>query len=131
MSLKFKMKYYQLAYLLSPQLNTQELQEIEKEITSYIEKEGILDKVENPLKRNLFYPIKKFKEAFLGSIYFFLEPAKLKDFEKKIKKEERILRFLITVEKSPKELPKEKKIRKPKKVEIEDLDKKLEEILGQ
>lgn len=124
------MKYYQLAYLILPTINSEEIKSLEKEITSFIEKEGVLDKVESPLKRNLFYPIKKFKEAFLASIYFFMEAEALKDFEKKLKKDERILRFLITLEKSPKEVVQEKKIRKPKKVEIEELDKKLEEILG-
>jgi ribosomal protein S6 len=52
------MRYYQLAYLISPELKKEEIEKIQKEITSFFEKEGVLDKVEEPLRRTLFYPIK-------------------------------------------------------------------------
>lgn len=126
------MRYYQLAFLLSPQLSKEEIEKIEKEIKEILEKEeGIVEKMESPLKRSLFYPIKKFKEAFLGDCYFFLEPEKLKNLEKKLKEKKEILRYLITSEKAPKKIPTAKKPTKPKKVELKDLEKKLEEILGQ
>jgi ribosomal protein S6 len=62
-------RYYQLAYLTSPELTKEEVEKIQNDLTSFLEKEGVLDKVETPLKRTLFYPIKKKNEAFLGAIY--------------------------------------------------------------
>jgi small subunit ribosomal protein S6 len=124
-----KIRYYQLAYLISPELKKEEIEMVQKDLTSFIEKEGVLDKVETPLKRMLFYPIKKKTEAFLGAIYFYLEPQKIKDLERKLKEEEKILRYLIVSEKAPKKIKIEKKLKKPEKVELEEIEKKIEEIL--
>ena len=124
-----RIRYYQLAYLLSPELKKEEIEKVQKDLTSFFEKEGVLDKVEEPLKRTLFYPIKKKTEAFLGAIYFYLESEKMKELEKKLKGEEKILRYLIVSEKAPKKIKIEKKIKKPEKVEIEEIEKKIEEIL--
>jgi small subunit ribosomal protein S6 len=124
-----RIRYYQLAYLLSPELKKEEIEKIKKDLASFFEKEGILDKVEEPLKRTLFYPIKKKTEAFLGTIYFYLEPEKIKELEKELKKEEKILRYLIVSEKAPKKVKVEGRIKKPEKVELEEIEKKLEEIL--
>jgi small subunit ribosomal protein S6 len=123
------MRYYQLAYLLSPELKKEEIEKIQKDLTSFFEKEGVLDKVEEPLKRTLFYPIKKKTEAFLGAIYFYLESEMIKELEKKLRGEEKILRYLIVSEKAPKRIKVEKKIAKPKKVELKEIEKKIEEIL--
>jgi ribosomal protein S6 len=126
-----RIRYYQLAYLLSPELKKEEIEKIQQNLTSFLEKEGVLDKVETPLKRTLFYPIKKKTEAFLGAVYFYLEPEKIKEFERKLKGEEKILRYLIVSEKAPKKIKVEKKIAKPKKVELKEIEKKIEEILGE
>jgi ribosomal protein S6 len=70
-----RIRYYQLAYLISPELKKEEIENLQKNLTSFIEKEGVLDKVEEPLKRTLFYPIKKKNEAFWGR-YIFIWKAK-------------------------------------------------------
>jgi ribosomal protein S6 len=125
------MRYYQLAYLISPELKKEDVERVQKDLISFFEKEGVLDKVEEPLKRTLFYPIKKKTEAFLGAIYFYLEPEKIKVLEKKLRKEEKILRYLIVSEKAPKKIKVEKKVKKPEKVELAEIEKKIEEILGE
>jgi ribosomal protein S6 len=122
-------RYYQLAYLTSPELTKEEVEKIQNDLTSFLEKEGVLDKVETPLKRTLFYPIKKKNEAFLGAIYFYLQSEKLKEFEKKLKEQEKILRYLIVSEKAPKKIKIEKKVKKPEKVGFEEIEKKIEELL--
>jgi small subunit ribosomal protein S6 len=124
-----RIRYYQLAYLLSPELKKEEIENIQNDLTSFLKKEGVLDKVETPLKRTLFYPIKKKTEAFLGAIYFYLESEKVKDLDKKLKREEKILRYLIVSEKAPKKIKIEKKVKKPEKVELEEIEKKIEELL--
>jgi len=121
--------YYQLAYLISPELKKGEIEKLQKDLISFFEKEGVLDKVEQPLKRTLFYPIKKKTEAFLGAIYFYLETEKIKELEKKLKEKGEILRYLIVSEKAPKKIKIEKKLKKPEKVKLEEIEKKIEEIL--
>jgi ribosomal protein S6 len=58
-----------------------------------------------------------------------MESEKVKELDKKLKGEEKILRYLIVCEKAPKKIKVEKKIKKPEKVELEEIEKKIEEIL--
>jgi len=128
------MKYYELTYLISPELSTEEIEKFQEKLRSLIIEGGGLDKIGNPIRKKLAYPIKKKNEAFLATLNFYLNPGKLEDLEKKLKGEEKILRFLIVTKKRPKILPeilvKPGKIVKPK-VELKEIEKKLEEILGE
>lgn len=127
------MRYYELAYLISSKVNQQELQEIQERVIGKIkELEGILDEENPALKRNLAYEIKGEKAAFLVSLIFFLEPEKISKLKERIEKEDKILRYLIIQKKAPKEkLLEVKRPKKPKKVELEKIEEKLEEILGE
>jgi ribosomal protein S6 len=127
------MRYYELTYLISPEVEKTKLKEIQEKILLAIRKYGgILDEENPALKRTLAYEIKKKKEAFLVSLTFFLNSEKLDDFKKEIEKEKEILRYLLFKKKAPKEKRiKVKKIEKPKKVELEKIEEKLEEILGE
>lgn len=146
------MKYYELTYLLAPDLSEEEGKLFQKKIQSLIQGEdGILTDSRNPLKRKLGYPIKNKGEAFLITLNFNLAPEKLGTLEKKLRSENQILRYLILTKPEvkislaggkkmppfskvlPSETYKGKKIVKPKekKVELKEIDKKLEEILGE
>lgn len=131
------MKFYELTYLISPEFSEEELKIFQEKVTSLIKNEGgEIKKIKNPIKKKLAYPIKKKNEAFLATLYFSLSPAKLKDLEKKLKSESKILRYLTLTEKEiakvkiPEIIPKVK-VPKVKKVELEKIEEKLEEILGQ
>jgi ribosomal protein S6 len=80
------------------------------------------------IERKTAYPIKKEEEVFLVSLDFNFSPEKIKDLEKKLKEENKILRYLILV-KEKKEKPAEKETLKKKKVELKEIEKKLKEIL--
>jgi len=145
------MKLYELTFLLTPDLSEEERALSQKKIQSFIQEEdGILTDSKNPLKRKLGYPIKKKGEAFLVTLNFNLAPEKLGSLEKKLRSENQILRYLILTKKRPKIFPaegkklpfsskilpsetyKDKIIVKPpkeKKVELKEIEKKLEEIL--
>ncbi|MCJ7786687.1 30S ribosomal protein S6 [Patescibacteria group bacterium] len=147
------MKLYELTLILTPDLSEEEGKLFQKKIQSFIQEEdGILTDSRNPLKRKLGYPIKKKVEAFLVTLNFNLAPEKLGNLEKKLRSENQILRYLILTKQrpkispvegkklpvSPKILPSEtyndKKIVKPpkeKKVELKEIEKKLEEMLGE
>ena len=145
------MKLYELTFLLTPDLAEEEGKLFQNKIQSLIQGEdGILTDSKNPLKRKLGYPIKDKREAFVVTLNFNLAPEKLGSLEKKLKSENQILRYLILTKPEPKvslvggkKMPfsakilpsktyKDKKIVKPKekKVELKEIEKKLEEILG-
>jgi len=130
------MRFYELTYLISPEVSKDELRELREKINSIIQKEGgVLNEASLPMKRDLAYPIQKQKEAFFINLNFYFEPEKMKNLEKELKSEKKILRYLILAT-TPIKVPlaKERKMskpKKPKKVELKEIEKKLEEILGE
>ena len=127
-----------------------------KEFISFIEsKEGIILRSENPVAKTLSYPIKKFGSGYFVVLEFKIEPEKLSELREKLEKEVKILRHVIII-KNPIRIRKERRSarkslfstetepknitvaeeeieeKKPvKKVELEDIEKKLDEILGE
>ena len=125
-------------------------------MSGFFSREGIFKNVSEPARKKLGYPIKKRKDAFLITLSFGLNPEKLKELEKKLKFDNQILRHTI-LEKIPAKIPEkikrplfaksiekkstfaesEKKtpeLKKPapaKKVELKEIDKKIEEILNE
>jgi len=133
------MQFYELTYLISSDLPEKEIKTLQSKIISLIqEKGGVLGVEEKlPFKRKLAYPVKEQSQAYLGVINFQLAAEKLIDLEKKIKLENQILRYLILAKKEPRvaKFPKKpprslRKMVKPK-VELKEIEKKLEEILGE
>lgn len=156
------MKNYDLCYLISPELKIEEANTLASKITGFVQNEsGLIRKSENPVPKTLGYQIKKQRSALWVNLEFSLEPEKLNAIEEKIKKESKILRYLITV-KNPPRREKEKRTKgkekspigekvskegnlvdssiiapvksletkeTEKKVELKDIDEKLEEIL--
>jgi len=140
------MKLYELTYLISFDLPEQEVKSLQEKIHTYIvENQGTLDKIEDIVKKRLGNPIKKQTAAYLANLIFYFNPEKIKDLEVKLKAEIQILHYIILT----KELKKIAKVprrmrpqittseeiirtsKKPKKVEIKEIEKKLEEILGE
>ena len=151
------MKLYELTYLITPDIPEEEINSFQKIINGFIQEEGgVLTEGKMPLRKKLAYPIKKKGTAYLGILNFNLAPEKLGEFEKKIRHQSQILRYLILVKKpaQTKEIPpltnifkkpkpsvfekvgeeklSPKKFMKPKeeKVELKEIEKKLEEILN-
>lgn len=134
------MKLYELTYLISPEVSEEELNSLNEKINSLIQKEaGVLNEVKIPIKKKLAQPIKKQREAFLTNLSFDLESDKLGDLERQLKAEKKILRYLILarpkikvtkVRKRPSKVIPKIPV-KEKKVELKEIEKKLEEILGE
>ncbi len=138
------LRNYELTYLISPELSQEELKSSQEKIISLIQNEGgIFNEANSPIKKNLFYPIKKKQSAFLVSLAFQLAPEKLDALEKQLRAEEKILRYLIISKQKIKPIATFRKrmiLKKPliprkkaadEKVELEKIEKKLEEILGE
>ena len=131
-------RFYEIACLLSSKLDEQELQKAQAHLKEIIEKAGGEIKQALGLKRiRLAYPIQKENEAYLADFEFYLESSNLLSLKETIQKENKILRFIVVKRLEKKEKPtatqpKQSLSQKssPKKVELKDLDKKLEEILN-
>lgn len=141
-------KNYELAYVLSPMIPEEEILQKAGQITTLIEEnKGLIRHVQEPRKIKLAYPVKKERTAYFGYTTFALAPEFLLSLEKKIKGGEILRRLLVEEEigrrppafraftSRPAPLPRQKVAprEEPKveeKLDLEALDKKLEEILG-
>ena len=129
------MRDYELTYLISKELNEEEAQNLQNKLISLIESEGgVLISQKAPIKKKLAYPVKKQPIAYLATINYQLAPEKLSDFEKKLKTEASILRYLIVLlpsltQPAKPTVPLIKKPTPTKKTKLEEIEKKLDEIL--
>ncbi len=148
-------KKYEIAYLISPEVSDEEVFGEAGKITTAIQNAGgLIDRIEEPKKRRLAFMIKKFRNASFGWTAFTLARGKLAEFKKNIDVSQKtIFRYLITEmpklrivpQKYPRLISRPKPNDTPKqytgkitppatqpeeKMNIEELDKKLEEILG-
>ena len=130
---------YELTYIINPNLSEQEVVTQTDKVAGFInELDGEIKKETTIQKRKLSYPIKKEKEGYFISLDFQLSSDKLEKLNHQLKQEKDILRYLIIIKKIQKLRPmrvkkfKEriKMAERPKeKVKLEELDKKLEELL--
>lgn len=138
-------KNYEIAYLLSPSIPEGEVLTHAGKFTTLIEgSKGVVRHVEAPKKIKLSYSVKKERNAYFGWTAFTMAPSYLADLEKKVKAQ-KLLRHLTIQHEEMRRVPqfrpqtvrpfKERPIpREPEKPEekldLEALDKRLEEILG-
>ena len=132
------MKNYELTSLISSEISETEAQQVQSQIVALIQTEGgILLEEKMPFRKKLAYPVKKQSQAYLSILVFQLEPEKLMGLEKKLKEVSQILRYLFLIKQPVKEAkiapfarrPKIIKTEKEKKVDLQDIEKKLDEIL--
>lgn len=145
-------KKYEVVYLLSPSLTDEEALTQAGTITSLLEDAGgITRRVEEPKKRKLAYAIKKNSYAYFGWTTFAMLPEQVILFNKKLLHQPHILRYLVVeeevearppilrtlmhptlsnVQKSRASIPQEVQKNTEERLDLEALDKKLEEILG-
>jgi len=139
------MRYYELTYLISSNLPEKEAKVLQEKISALIlESQGALGETKELVKKKLEYPIRKQGAAYLAILNFHLNPEMVENLEKKLKSENQILNFIILIKKPEKITEISKKIsvspisqesfkssEKSKKVELKEIEKKLEEILGE
>lgn len=152
---------YELAYLISGQIDEAKAQELAKKIEKRIEENSVILSSIEPKKIKLAYIIKKQQDGYLVSVDFTSDPKNLIEISKEMEKETDVLRFL-TIKKSPEKQKEEvlkkaieqkidektteasveptikekKKKEKPvekeyKEEDLKKIEKDLDEILGQ
>lgn len=127
---------HELTFIADPGLSEENLAGLIKKIKEFIEtREGRIVKDFVTKKTRLSYPVKKQTNGLLCSVDFELERGNIEALAKEIKEDKNILRHIIVNKEviRPKPLTlKPAKIQpksKQTKIKIEELDKKLEEIL--
>ncbi len=145
-------KNYEVAYLLAPSMTDEEALGHAGELSVLIEGEGgAIRHLETPKKRKLMYAIKKQNTGYFAWTVFSAAPTAVIVLNKKISIVPEVLRHMIVEEEvetrkpyirsftprasagagapAPKAIPREEQ--KPdEKLDLEALDKRLEEILG-
>jgi ribosomal protein S6 len=145
------MKLYELSYLMPIDSAEEAIKSTQEKVSNFIvENQGTIYKIDEVSKRRLGENIKGNSSANMATLSFYLAPEKLEDFKKNLKTGGNILKYIV-LHKEPRkkevaprrmrpvavateateETKKTKTSEKPKKVEIKEIEKKLEEILGE
>ena len=148
------MKTYELTYIISPEMTSEEAEAKAKELEQAIQsREGIILKQQNPVAKTLAFQIAKRASGFFGVIEFQMEPEKVLEIKEIVEKEKKIVRHIVLV-KEPVRIRRDRrkkveaKVEQPvvkateeqpapvvektkEKVELKDIEDKLDEILGQ
>lgn len=135
--------YYDLTYFLKPIVGSDKNSAAENIKEEIKKRNGVLIDESIPVKKNLSYPVLKYKDGFLGSIKFTAEPDNIELINKTFCKNENILRFSIKkIIKKEETLSHKKKsynhfMKKSKPIaqkqdenQLAEIDKKLDELLG-
>lgn len=143
-----ELKNYEIAYILSPSLVEEEVLTFAGKVSALIEEQkGVIKHLQEPKRHKLAYAVNKERNAYFGWTTFRLSPQSVAALEKKLKLETTIMRYLIIEEetrlkapvfRTPTAKPGAAKMpsvpreaeKSEEKLDLEALDKKLEEILG-
>ena len=139
-------KKYEIAYILRSSIAEEAIAEHTQKITALVEEEkGIISHSEIPKKRRLAYPIGKEDHGYFGWIKFTALPDTIAAIEKTMKAAASLLRHLIVEDTIPTQqfpriprpasapiavVPPKREEEADERLDLEALDKKLEEILG-
>lgn len=138
MSKDAESKLYEMNYLIDGRLESEHAQEFADKIRSLLDTSRNIIMEQMPLKlQKLAYPVKRRTETFWGWLKFMANSRELANIELKIGRMPEILRCIIvrakhedasrrlTISRS-----KKKSVTKEEVARTEEIDKKLEEILG-
>jgi len=127
---------YECAYLLDGNIAEEKATEVAASLRGAIEKmKSIIVEETQPKLRKLAYPVEKRESGFFGWIKFLAQASDIAEIEKQAKRMPEVIRVLI-VQSFREELmehrtrARKKVVTEEEKGRIEEIDKKLEEILG-
>lgn len=130
---------YELTYLLNPNLD--EPESSKEDVVKTIKDQGAELESQSELEKSeLGAPIKPkleketLEEALMGTVEFEFQPNEINDLKEKISQKRDVLRVMLVKKKETTEAKTEPKPQpqqedEEKKVELEDIDQKLDEIL--
>lgn len=105
------MKTYELTYIVSPEITSEEAGAKGKEIESLITgKEGTVLKQINPVAKTLAHVVEKRASGFLGILEFQVEPEKLVELQTILSKDTKLVRYMVIIKQAA-EFKKERRTR--------------------
>lgn len=105
------MKTYELTYIITPEITSEEAEAKGKEIETLVSgKEGTILKQITPSAKTLSYPIGKHASGFFGILEFNVEAEKVPEIDAVMQKDGKIARHMIII-KEPATLKKERRTR--------------------
>lgn len=140
---------YEIGLLIQPELPEGEASAVLGTVRSYIEKTGgVLESTVDPKLRKLAYPVKRVNQAYFAALQFVVTPEMVTGIKKDVESNTSILRHLILTWKKEVPRPVLRRVSdKPftpdtsavtqtpsqegPKTDIQEIDKKLDEILGE
>jgi len=123
-------KQYELVCILPPQLEGANLENTKKDIEKAVANFGGTINFGKLEKHILAYPINKQGQGIFLISQLSISPEKIGGFSKELKLNKQVLRHLINQVKPVKiESKKPKRVIKKEKVKLEEIDKKLDEII--
>jgi ribosomal protein S6 len=131
------MKLYELITILKPDLTEDEIKSFLDAISYFIQQnQGVFIDSQKPIKKPLFFENNKINQGFLMSIKFQLLPEKIETLKTFLKTKKELLRFMVLSTKEIKNKEQRKrsvdfinKKTQKEKVNLSEIEKKLEEIL--
>jgi len=103
------MRKYELMLAINPQFEEEELASLIEKVKKIISKEkGEVTNINKWGKRKLAYEIKDFTEAIYVVMKFNIDELSISEFERVLKLEEKIIRYLLTLQKEEKPVKKKK-----------------------
>lgn len=91
------MRLYELLLILDPRLTDEEAAQLLTRLQENLKAlGGEIQRVDNWGKRRLTYEIRKQREGMYAVFEFSAEPAPIKEFERQLKLNESVLRFMTT-----------------------------------
>lgn len=144
------MKTYELTYIITSANASQEAEKTITEVASFIQgKEGMILHSHKTTPQTLSYTIKKQHSGYFATEVFQIAEEKISPLREMLSGQKDILRHIILIKKPQKEV-KNRRIRRPiaqdissdfvkvaedkkkgEKVQMEEIDKKLDEILSE
>jgi len=119
------MKTYELSYIISSEVTSEEASTKENEIISAIQsKEGIILKQLNPVAKTLAFPVGKRASGFFGVLEFQIEAEKLLEVKEFVAKDKKIVRHILLI----KEPIRIRKARRVKPGTVAEAEPKLESV---
>lgn len=142
------MRNYELTIIFTADLKAEQLTQAQEDVTSFIQgKGGILLSQDTKGKKALLAPIKSHKEGIVATLKFTMDASHMQDLEKYLKENAKILRSLCLISISRKIkyktphlapsfastplAPREQEETGTQKIDLGEIDKKLEEIFKQ
>ncbi|QTX02881.1 30S ribosomal protein S6 [Candidatus Phytoplasma luffae] len=98
------MKTYEIMYILSPNLDEKQVNNIEKNINNIFDKEGKILEYKKPELKTLAYSIKKFTQGFYINFLVQADNEMIKEFNRIVNITEEIIRYIVLKKEDNKEL---------------------------